>query len=85
MLMPDTEQFLISGKLSINKLNPWETGAWTDTQLRVFVCPRREGKVMARNAEVTGTEITSFSSNSLTWQRVSLTKLSSKQSRLRVL
>lgn len=70
MLMSDTEQFLISEKLSINKLNPWETGAWADTQLFLHVSSQG-GEIMARSANITGTEITSFSSNSPTWQRVS--------------
>jgi len=54
----DTKQCLISGKLSINKLNPWETAAWMDTPY--FHVSSQGGEIMARNTNVTGTEITSF-------------------------
>lgn len=70
MLIPDTKLFLISGKMSVNKLNPWETVAWAHTQLLLHMSSR------GRNAIITGTENHVFSSDSLTWQQVGFPKLS---------
>lgn len=70
MLIPDTKLFLISGKMSVNKLNPWETVAWAHTQL--FLHMPSQG----RNTIITGTENHVFSSYSLNWQHVSFPKLS---------
>lgn len=36
-LIPNSKQFLISVKLSVNKLNPWEAAALTNTQLLLHV------------------------------------------------
>lgn len=37
ILIPSSKQFLISVKLSVNKLNPWEAAALTNTQLLLHV------------------------------------------------
>lgn len=72
------KQFPISGKLSINKLNPWETAALTATLLfrHLSSLCTREKKNTTSN---TTTELTFSSSYSLVWQCDSFPEVSSKQ------
>lgn len=58
MLIPDTEHFLVSGRLSFNKLNPREAAARTDPQLLLHVSSQGE-EITAGNTSITGAEITS--------------------------
>lgn len=55
MIIPDAEP--ISGKLSVNKLNPRETASWTNTNVSLYALTKRRsyGK-----KNITGTGITSL-------------------------